>query len=324
MLTRIVAGFLFLVLSGGLVQAQLSGAVSVDGSSTVFPIGEGIAAEFRKTNPQVRVTIASSGTGGGFKKFVKGETDISHASRPIRKDEHDAAVSNGVEYIELPIAYDGLSVVVNTSNTYVDKLTVDQVRMIFAENGARTWKEVNPAWPETPIKLFTPGTDSGTYDYFLEVMGGKDKFRMSPKAQASEDDNVLVTGVAGDPGGIGFFGSAYYFENRDKLRAVAIVNKSGEAVPPTHDTITDGSYNPMSRPLFIYVNKKALSRPEVRAFVEFYIDNAGDAADKVGYVALPEELYDRAEANLQAGKTGTQFLTEDGKHREGALADNYR
>ncbi len=308
----------------GAAFAQLTGSVSVDGSSTVYPIGEGIAAKFRESQAGVRVTIASSGTGGGFKKFVKGEIDISQASRPIKKDEHDAAVASGIEYIEIPVAYDGLSIVVNPANSFANDLKVEDLKKIFAEGGAKTWKEVNSSFPDMPIRLFAPGTDSGTYDYFVEVMGGKDKFKLSPSAQVSEDDNVLVTGVAGDQGGIGFFGSAYYFENKEKIRAASVVNKKGNSVLPAPETITDGSYNPLSRPLFIYVNKKSLNKPEVKAFVEYYLDNSGTVADAVGYVALPDELYDRAEANLKSGKTGTQFLTPEGKHKEGALADNYK
>jgi phosphate transport system substrate-binding protein len=309
---------------GSAAFAQLSGVVSVDGSSTVYPIGEGIAAKFRKDQPEVRVTIGSSGTGGGFKKFVKGETDVSQASRPIKKEEHDAAVAAGIDYIELPIAYDGLSIVVNKGNTSIPQITVDEVKKLFAEGGAKTWKEANPAWPDVPVKLFSPGTDSGTFDYFVEVMGGKDKFKMTPTAQVSEDDNVLVTGVAGDPGAIGFFGSAYYFENQDKLMSLPVVNKKGVPVKPTPATIADGTYAPFSRPLFIYVNKKSLNKPEVKAFVEFYINNAGETADSVGYVGLPDEVYDRAEANLEGGKTGTQFIKDDGKHKDGALADIYQ
>ena len=324
-LVRGVASLAVVLGMSGIAVAQDGGAVVVDGSSTVYPIGEHIAAEFRKVDPSIRVTIAVSGTGGGFKRFTNGETDISHASRPIKKEEADAAQSNGVEFIEIPIAYDGLSVVVNKSNTFIDKLTVEQLARIYLEGGAKTWKEINPSWPDLPLRIYSPGTDSGTFDYMKEVLTSKDKnAKFRADMQVSEDDNVLVTGVAGDQGGVGYFGSAYYFENKDKLRAVPIVNKKGEAIEPTPETIMDGTYNPLSRPLFIYVNKASLNKPAVRKFVEFYLDNAGDAAGAVGYVALPDELYDRAEANLKDLKVGTQYLTTDGKHKEGALADIYK
>lgn len=312
--------------AAGQVQGQnLQGTVTVDGSSTVYPITEGIAEEFGKDNPNVRVTVGISGTGGGFKRFARGETDISNASRPIKKEEAEQAQANGVEFIEVPVAYDGLSVVVNKSNAFADKLTVDQLKKIFTEGGARTWRDLDPSWPEQPIKVFSPGTDSGTFDYMREVVTHGDKSgKMRSDMQVSEDDNVLVTGVSGDPAAIGYFGSAYYFENRDKLRAVPIVNKQGQAVEPAPETIQDGSYNPLSRPLFIYINKKSLSKPEVKAFVEFYLENSGDIAREVGYVALPDEIYDRAEANIKAGRTGTQYLDEQGKPKEGAVTDIYR
>lgn len=324
-LARGVASLAVVLGLTGAAVAQDGGAVVVDGSSTVYPIGEHIAAEFRKADPSIRVTIAVSGTGGGFKRFATGETDISHASRPIKKEEADAAAANGVEFIEIPVAYDGLSVVVNKSNTFIDKLTVEQLMKIYLEGGAKTWKEVNPSWPDIQLRIYSPGTDSGTFDYMKEVLTSKDKnAKFRADMQVSEDDNVLVTGVAGDQGGVGYFGSAYYFENKDKLRAVPIVNKKGEAIEPTPETIMDGTYNPLSRPLFIYVNKASLNKPAVRKFVEFYLDNAGDAASAVGYVALPDELYDRGEVNLKNQKVGTQYLNEQGKHKEGALSDIYK
>lgn len=309
----------------GVANAQVSGKVSADGSSTVYPIAEKIAGDYRKEQPGVDVTVKRSGTGGGFKVFVKGETDLSNASRPIKKEEHDAAVAAGVEYIEVPVAYDGLSVVVNKGNTWAKQLTVDQLKKIFTEGGAKTWNEVDPSFPNTAIKIYSPGTDSGTFDYMKEIVtGGKKEIAVRKDMELSEDDNVLVRGVEGDVGAIGFFGSAYYFENKDQLNGVAIVNKAGQAVLPSPESIKDGSYNPLSRPLFVYVNKKSLSRPEVKSFVDFWLTNAGEAAAKVGYVALPDEIYERADANLKAGKTGTQFLKEDGKHKDGAIAEIYK
>lgn len=323
--TAMIAAMGVVGLGAPALGQNLQGSVTVDGSSTVYPITEGIAEEFGSENAGVRVTVGVSGTGGGFKRFAKGETDISNASRPIKQEEAAQAQSSGVEFIEVPVAYDGLSVVVNRSNTFADKLTVDQLKKIFSEGGARTWRDLDPSWPDQPIKIFSPGTDSGTFDYMREVVTHGDKSaRMRADMQVSEDDNVLVTGVSGDPAAVGYFGSSYYFENKDKLRAVPIVNKSGKAVEPAPQTIKDGSYNPLSRPLFIYVNRKSLNKPEVRAFVNFYMDNAADIAKEVGYVALPDEVYDRAEANIRSGKTGTQYMDDNGKTREGALEDIYK
>ena len=236
-------------------------AIRVDGSSTVYPITEAVAEEFAKAAPTVNVTVGMSGTGGGFKRFCVGEIDISDASRPIKKSEADQAATSKMEYIELPIAYDGLTIVVNKANTWVDQLTVDQLKKIYsAAGGAKSWKDVNSAWPDKPIKIFSPGTDSGTFDYFREATVGKDG-KIRSDMTVSEDDNVLVTGVAGDSNAIGYFGCAYYFENKDKVKAVPVVSPSGKAVLPSHDTIMDGSYAPFSRPLFIYVNRKAADRP---------------------------------------------------------------
>ncbi len=303
--------------------AQLSGTVSVDGSSTVAPITMAIAEEFQKENPAVKPTVGISGTGGGFKRFVKGETDISNASRPIKKEEADAAKAAGVEFIELPIAYDGLTIVVNKSNNFIDKLTVEDLKKIFLEGGAKTWKDVNPSWPAQAIKVFSPGTDSGTFDYFKEVVAGKEG-KIRSDMSVSEDDNVLVRGVEGDLNGIGFFGCAYYFENKDKINDIAIVNpKTKTAVLPTPETIKNGSYAPFSRPLFIYINAKSVAKPEVKSFIEYYLENAHDVSDEVGYVGLPDEIYARARKNFRDGKTGSQFLKEDGKHAEGAIAEIY-
>lgn len=303
----------------------LKGSVKVDGSSTVYPLTEAVAEDFRKKAPGIRVTIGVSGTGGGFKRFIAGETDISNASRPIRKSETDVAAKNGIEFIELPVAYDGLSVVVNPKNTWAKSLTVAQLKRIYgAENPAKTWKDLDPSWPDRPIRVFSPGTDSGTFDYFREVVIGKDGNVRSDMA-VSEDDNVLVTGVRGDENAIGYFGCAYYFENRDKVRAVPIVpTKGGEAVYPTPETITSGVYEPLSRPLYIYVNAKSAERPEVQEFVRFYLEQGGDLADEVGYVHLPAELYSRARSNMAARRTGSQVTDEHGDTKPGALPAIYQ
>lgn len=304
---------------------NLSGDVKVDGSSTVYPISEAIAESYSKDHPGVRVAVGISGTGGGFKRFMRGEIDIAAASRPVRKEEADAAQAAGIEFIEVPVAYDGLSVVVNKNNDWAQRLTVDQLRKIFLEGGARSWKEIDPAFPDVPLKIYSPGTDSGTYDYMNEVVtSGNKQAKMRKDMELSEDDNVLVRGVEGDRGAIGYFGSAYYFENKDKLRAVAIVNKVGAAVAPTSETIRDGSYNPLSRPLFIYVSTRSMERPEVKAFVEHYLNYAGDAATRVGYVPLPDGVYDRAEVNVESRKTGSQYLGPDGTHRQGSVVEIYK
>jgi len=297
---------------------RLTGTVKVDGSSTVYPVTEAVAEEFASEAPRVRVTVGVSGTGGGFKRFVTGETDISNASRPIKGSEHKAAKSSGIEFIEIPVAYDGLSIVVNPANYWVESLTVDELKKIFLEGrAAKTWSDVRAGWPDTPIKIYAPGTDSGTFDYFKEVVaedGGSIRSDMS----VSEDDNVLVRGVAGEEGAIGFFGSAYYFENRDKLKAVAIDGGEGPVLP-TPETIESGEYAPFSRPLFIYVSKESAARPEVKAFVEFYLENAGRLAAEVGYVALPEAIYEKATRNFKTRKTGTHFLNKQGEKLSGSL-----
>ena len=305
-------------------RAELSGNITIDGSSTVGPIAMKVAEEFSKENPNVRTTVGISGTGGGFKRFVKGETDISDASRPIKKEEADAAKSAGIEFLELPIAYDGLTFVVNKSNDFLTQLTVDEMKKIFLEGGVKNWNEVNPSYPAKPIKIFSPGTDSGTFDYFKEVVAGKEG-KIRADISVSEDDNVLVRGVEGDTGAIGFFGCAYYFENKEQLKAISIVNpKNGKVVAPSVETIKDGSYAPFSRPLFIYVNAKSKTKPEVAGFVEFFLENAHDVSDDVGYVGLPTPISRLALSNFKAGKTGSQFLTADGKHAEGALTDIYK
>jgi len=289
----------------------------------VYPITEAVAEEFAAEQPRVRVTVGVSGTGGGFKRFGAGETDISDASRPIKSSELEQAQSNGIEFIEIPVAYDGLSIVVNKDNTFVDSLTVDELKKIFLDGGnVKTWKDVRASWPAVPVAIFSPGTDSGTFDYFKEVVAGKEG-SIRGDMTVSEDDNVLVRGVAGDRGGIGFFGAAYYFENTDKLRAVPIDGGAGP-VSPTPETIESGEYAPFSRPLFIYVSKASLQRPEVKAFVDFYIDNAADMATEVGYVQLPSSVYAAARKAVESGRTGTRYIDESGKAVHKPVTDLYR
>ncbi len=318
-----VIGLLAPSIAGAQASA-LKGNVVVDGSSTVFPITEAAAAAFRKEFPNVNVTVAVSGTGGGFKRFVVGETDMSNASRPIKPDEFAAAKKNGVQFIELPIALDGLSVVTNPKNDWAKQLTIEQLRAIYLEDGsARRWKDLDPAWPDQPIKVYSPGTDSGTFDFFKEVVVPKGKsFRAD--MSTSEDDNVLVTGVSGDTYSIGYFGASYYYENKGKLRAVAIVNPAtGEAVLPDEEHVINGSYAPLGRPLFVYVNAQSLRRPEVRKFVDFYLAGAPRFATQVKYVPVPDAIATRAAEFLKKRMTGTTYVVDGKEKREGGLAAVY-
>ena len=305
--------------------SDLSGEVTIDGSSTVQPLSTAAAEGFLKIHPQVKVPVATSGTGGGFKKFVKGELDISNASRPITTEEVAQCKTHGVEFVEVPVAYDGLTIVVNPANDWCNELTVDQIKKIYLETGAaKTWKEVNPEWPDEPLKIFSPGTDSGTFDYFREVIGGK-KVNIRPDLQTSEDDNVLVQGVEGEKGAIGYFGAAYYAGAGGKLKAVKIINpKTNKAVEATEANVISGDYYPYSRPLFIYVNLKSIDRPEVRMYVEHYLENAPAYAKKVGYFPLPEAVYTLVKTHVDESQPGTCFVTADGKAREGSFLDVFK
>ena len=303
--------------------ATLKGEIRVDGSSTVYPITEAVAEDFSKAAKGVRTTVGVSGTGGGFKRFCKGETDISDASRPITKTEAETCKSANIEFVELPVAYDGLCIAISKQNTWATKLTVDQIRKIYSASGtAKTWKDLDSAWPDRAIKVYSPGTDSGTFDYFKEVTVGKDG-KVRSDMSVSEDDNVLVNGVAGDRDAIGYFGFAYYVENKDKLVAVAVDDGKG-AVLPTDATILDGSYEPFSRPVFIYVNRKSADRPEIGAFVDFYLQQAAALSKEVGYTPLPESIYGTARTNWKARRTGTQFLDAKGDKVSGSLANVYK
>ncbi len=271
--------------------------VKIDGSSTVYPITEAMAEEFSKLNKKTMVTVGVSGTGGGFKKFLAGEIDINDASRSIKSKEQKVAQENGVKYLELPVAYDGISVVVNPGS-FLTSLTVAQLKQIWESDSVKTWKDVNPEWPDRAIKLYGPGTDSGTFDYFKEVIVGK-KGSFRSNFTKSEDDNMLVKGVAGDKDALGFFGFAYYEANKSKLKALAIAkDQTAPPVVPTRVTIQDGSYAPLSRPIFIYVNKKATAKPWVNEFVNFYFEKAMDTAagiiKQVGYIPLNKNEYQKS------------------------------
>lgn len=282
----------------------LQGNIKIDGSSTVFPISEAVAEEFQKANPKVRVTVGVSGTGGGFKKFVAGETDINDSSRGIKPDEMAKATENKIEFIEIMIGYDGLSVVVNPKNTWAKSITMDQLKKLWEPNSkVATWKDLDPSWPDKKIKLYGPGTDSGTFDYFTEEVVGKAKSSRADYT-ASEDDNALVTGIAGDENALGYFGFAYYQENKTKIKDLPVVGKKGgEAVPPNDTTIENGTY-PLSRPLFLDIAKKSTTRPEVEAFMQFYLKNAKDLVKQVGYTPLPAKLYEEATKRYNERKTG--------------------
>lgn len=278
-------------------QSKLTGAVKIDGSSTVFPISEAMAEEFRKKHPDVKVTVGESGTTGGMKKFVPGETDISDASRPIKKEEVEGIKARGDEAIEMPIAYDGLSVVIHKDNTWAKTMTVEELKKIWEPNSTvKKWSDVRADWPNEPIKLYGPGTASGTFEYFTEAIVGKAKSSRADYT-ASEDDNVLVKGVAGDKYSLGYFGYVYYTHNKDKMNVVTI-DKGGKAVAPTEATIKDASYA-LSRPIFIYVSKKATERPEVKEFVNFYLSNAAKIVPQVGYVPFTDSHYQELLKKIQ-------------------------
>jgi phosphate transport system substrate-binding protein len=307
------ATFAALVVVAGAATTARAAAelIQVDGSSTVFPITEKVAEQFSaQGGGATKVTVGVSGTGGGFKKFVRGETDIQNASRPILDKEMADAKASGIGYFELPVAFDALTVVINPGNTWVDHLTIDELKKMWepaAQGKQIKWSDVRSGWPDAPIKLYGPGADSGTFDYFTEAVNGKSKASRGDYT-ASEDDNVLVQGVAGDKNALGYFGYAYYQENKDKLKAVPILNpQTNKPVVPSEQTVKDGTYSPLSRPIFIYASTKAMQRPEVAKFVEFYLTSAPDIVGRVGYIPLPDEAYEMGLERVQSGKTGTAY-----------------
>jgi phosphate transport system substrate-binding protein len=283
--------------------------VKIDGSSTVYPITEAVAEEFQKETG-IKVTVGVSGTGGGFKKFCRGETVISDASRPIKAKEIAKCNEAGISFIEIPVAFDALTVVINKDNDWAAEMTPEELKKAWgpdAQGKVMNWNQVREGFPDQPLKLYGPGADSGTFDYFTEAIIKKSK-SIRGDFTASEDDNVLVQGVAGDKGGMGYFGLAYYVENKDKLGAVKVKNKEGKFVEPSLETVMDGSYNPLSRPLFIYLNAtKAAFDPKVKKFVEFYLENAGKLSKEVGYVPFSKEEYAAIKNHYKSLKTGTAF-----------------
>ncbi len=301
---------------GGSSESAASNAapavIQLDGSSTVFPISEAVAEEFQKANPGIRVTVGISGTGGGFQKFCRGETDISDASRPIRPTEIETCQKAGIEYIELPIAYDGLAVVVNPKNTWATSVTVAELKTLWspdAQGKVLRWNQVRSSWPNREVRLFGAGVDSGTYDYFTEAVVGKEGASRGDFT-SSEDDNVLVQGISSDELALGFLPFAYVEQNHDKLKLVPVDDGKAEngsgPLAPSAETVRNGTYQPLSRPLFIYVAKKAAERPEVQKFVDAYF-GASALIREVGYVELTPQIYDLAKKHFAERKVGTAF-----------------
>lgn len=271
---------------------KLAGEIKIDGSSTVYPITEAVAEEFRAEQPNIKVTVGVSGTGGGFKKFGRGEIDINDASRPIKNQEDSICKASNINHVQLRIAFDGLVIVVSKENTWVDKLTVEELKKIWepaAQEKITKWSQIRAGWPAEDFHLYGPGVASGTYDYFTEAIVGKSGSSRGDYT-ASEDDNVLVQGVSGDKNGLAFFGLAYYQENKEKLKLIPVDNGKG-AVSPSMETVKDGTYAPLARPIFIYVSGAAAKRPEVGSFVKFYLSNAATLVQDVGYIPLAADEY---------------------------------
>ena len=294
-------------------SAAVEGNVAIDGSSTVYPISEAVGEEFQKANPKTKVTIGISGTGGGFKRFCAGETDISDASRPIKPTEVEACKTGGIDYIELPIAYDGLAILANPKNDWAKCVTVAELKTLWApeaQGKIMKWSQVRAGWPEKDVHLFGPGVDSGTYDYFTEAVVGKEHSSRGD-FQSSEDDNVLVQGIANDQNALGFFGVAYYQENKAKLKLVGVDDEKPDngagCISPSAETVENGTYQPLSRPLFIYVKKTAADRPEVKAFVQFYLAQAAKLVPEVGYVPFKPDAYKLVQQRFDGRTTGSLF-----------------
>lgn len=323
-LRMLIASVLAMLIFFMGLKALAGGAIiKIDGSSTVFPITEAMAEEFQTAEKgATKVTVGISGTGGGFKKFCRGETDIQDASRPIQASEMEVCKQAGIKYLELPVAYDAIAIVVNPKAKWLEEITVEELKKMWspeAQGKITKWNQVNPKWPDAPIKLFGPGTDSGTFDYFTEAIVGKSKSSRGDYT-ASEDDNVIVQGVSQDINSLGYFGLAYYESNKSKLKALKIVGgekspQKNKGVLPTKETVENSSYFPLSRPIFIYINEASLKKSEVKRFTEFYINNATTLVPSVKYVALPKKIYDLALKHVNTNKLGTVF----GGHSEVGL-----
>jgi phosphate transport system substrate-binding protein len=314
---------LMMACGGGSVPAEEggtpAGVITVDGSSTVFPITEAVAEEFQAEHKGTRVTVGISGTGGGFQKFCRDELDISDASRPIRPSEAEACQKAGVEFIELPVAYDGLAIVVNPKNTWATSMTVAELRKLWepaAQGKIRRWNQVRDGWPDAEVHLFGAGVDSGTFDYFTEAIVGKED-QSRGDYTSSEDDNVIVQGVSGDANALGYFGYAYYEENKDKLKLVAVDDgddSNGKGpILPSPETVKGGTYRPLSRPVFIYPKLKALERPEVKSFVDFYLTQGAGLVREVGYIPLSDREYEMVRSRFTGNKTGSMYQGTDSR-----------
>ena len=301
---------LILAVSLSACFKKYNGKINIDGSSSVYPLTEAVAEEFREVEPDVRVTVGISGTGGGFKKFLRGETDISDASRPISDSELAIARKNNIQFIEIPVSYDGMAIVVSPKNDFVDYITVEELKIMWSpesQGKITTWKQVRSSWPNVPLNLYGAGTSSGTYDYFTEAINGKAKSSRGDYT-ASEDDNVLVQGVSSDKNGLGYFGLAYYSENKSRLKLIPVkTTADAQAIYPTQKTVQDGSYQPLSRPEFIYVNAASATKPFVKKFIRFYMENAAVLAKEVGYVPLPPAVYELSYKRFETLKTGSVF-----------------
>jgi phosphate transport system substrate-binding protein len=291
--------------------------IAIDGSSTVFPITEAVAEEFQRENRGMRVTVGISGTGGGFQKFCRDEIDIADASRPITPTEAEACAKSSVQFIEIPVAYDGLAVVVNSKNTWATSITVAELKKMWepaAQGKVTRWNQIRPGWPDREIHLFGPGVDSGTFDYFTEAINGKQDASRGDYT-SSEDDNVIVQGVSGDEDALGYFGFAYYAENKDKLKLVPVddgddANGKGPILPSV-ETVGNGTYRPLSRPIFIYPKVKALDRPEVKSFVDFYLSQGNALVQEVGYIPLKASEYELVRRRFANLKTGSMYHGTD-------------
>ncbi len=306
------------------VNTSLQGTVKVDGSSTVYPISEAAGSAFHEKFPNVDVTVGVKGTGGGFSEFVKGNIDISDASRPIKQNELAECAKNGIRFLELPIAYDGLAVCVHKDNDFLSEVSIEDLKKIYsADTAPKTWKDFNADFPDQPIKIFMPGTDSGTFDFFKEVVVGKEG-NIRSDLTPSEQDLALVNGIASEKYAIGFFGASYYFESKDKLKALKVIDpKTKQANEPSAENIEKSIYSPLGRPLFIYVNAMAAKRPELRKFVEYYIDHADEVCRRAKCVPLPTELYKTVRQRFDDRVEGTYFYDEEGKSRSGSLTEIY-
>ncbi len=306
------------------VNKSLQGTVRIDGSSTVYPISEAAGSAFHEKFPNVDVTVGVKGTGGGFSEFVKGNIDIADASRPIKQNELSECVKNGIRFLEIPIAYDGLAICVHKDNNFLSEISIENLRTIYsADTAPKTWKDFNPDFPDHPIKIFMPGTDSGTFDFFKEVVVGKEG-NIRSDLTPSEQDLALVNGVASEKYAIGFFGASYYFENKDKLKVLKVIDpKTKQANEPTAENIERSIYSPLGRPLFIYVSAAAAKRPELRKFVEYYIDHADEICRRAKCVPLTTDLYKTVRQRFDDRVEGTYFYDEAGKSRMGSLSEIY-